>query len=359
MARAPHLLEERKQAIAKLLDQDFVSQVLRQKLPQYYPDLVQITEINLRTHKKHFGTVGAVLVIEYQLKYTDQRGQKKPLGVFSSAHSDGSRKGAYQKNKYLYAGGFKTGRFRVTRPLFYLSEQYAYFYQASPGHRLVSFFRKDPRADLRPVFGLVAGWIKKLHSLDYSKSSLAWPVFTIEQMFPRPENFIADFYGESEELGKVVQRIYEGVLKLEQVREKKIKKTLIYGDNHPENVIIQGLATRHLEMIDFTDVAIGDPMADLGAFLQQFDFMAHNYISREQMNKYKITLVEDYFGQSFAELDQDHISRINLYQSWTALRSSTFLFYMKDIEKSVLNLLEDCRRYLELAQSGEKQINLF
>ncbi len=359
MATIHHLSEETKQAIARLLDQDFASHILQQKLPQHYGDLVQITDIKLRTHKEHFGAMGAVLVVEYQLKYSDRQGREKRLGIFSSAHSDGSSQGAYHKNKYLYEQGFSTGQFRVTRPLFYLREQCAYFYQASPGHRLVSFIKKDPQADLEPVLGLVAGWMKKLHNLDYSQSSFPWPIFSIAQMIPRPKDFLADFYEENEQLGQVGQSIYEEMLGLEKTQTGKIKKTLIYGDNHPENVIIQGVTTKHLEMIDFTDVALGDPLTDLGTFLQQFDFMAHHHLSRQQINRYKLSLVADYFGQAFPEIGQDYISRINLYQSWTALRSATFLFYMKDVDKSVINLLEDCRRYLALAQSGEKNVNLF
>ena len=111
-------------------------------------------------------------------------------------------------------------------------------------------------------------------------------------------------------------------------------------------------------MIDFTDVAKGDPMVDLGAFLQQFDFMGHNYLSRKRINNYKEYLLEQYFDEDFDKIKIDFINRINLYQAWTALRSAILIFYQQDENNPIDGVLEDCDKYLELATNNIHKINL-
>ena len=111
-------------------------------------------------------------------------------------------------------------------------------------------------------------------------------------------------------------------------------------------------------MIDFTDLAYGDPMMDLGTFLQQLDFMGHNFISREQINNYKTFFISAYFKKDFDKIDIEYISRINLYQAWTALRTAIFLFYMNDAENPIDDLLQDSQGYLAVVKKEEKIINL-
>ena len=351
------LSEELKKDLLRLLDLDFIREFLDSRLGQYYPDFKQISDIQMEPHKKHLGASSAVFVLHYRLNYISQEQGSKILEIFVSAHSDGSRQGAYRKNKYLYEHGFGSGPLRVTRPLFYLDRSRAYFYQASRGRRLFSFFTENPQADLRPVLALVAAWLKKLHTLNPGSGSFPWPVFSIAKMIPEPPHFIADFCQQDKELGELAQKIYDQMLSLERSHSVRLKRTLIYGDNHPENVIIENLATDHLEMIDFTDVALGDPMLDLGTFLQQFDFMSHHFISRQQIDSYKAGLLESYFGRE-TEINVDYFSRINLYQAWTALRSAAFIFYMKEAENSLLDLLQESQRYLEMSENKQNSINL-
>lgn len=359
MTKYPSLSEEIKNNMAKLLSPDFITGVFDERLAEYYKDFKEVKSLELTLYKKHLGRTSTVIVAKYKINYLTPDDQTKMLQIFVSAHSDGSRARAFAKNKYLYDRGFDKGNLRVTRPLFYLSDQYAYFYHGSIGRRLLSFFRENPEADLQPVFSLVATWMKKLHAFAYADKNFQWPVFTIDKMVPEPQHFINDFYRHNQDLGDLGQKLYDNILAQEKSYDANIKKTLIYGDNHPENIIIDSLHTKHLEMIDFSDVAVGDPMVDLGSFLQQFDFMSQTVMSRSKINQYKIAFVETYFGQSLNDIDIDYINRINLYQSWTALRSSTFLFYMKDVQNEIGDLLADCRMYLNLAQDSQRTINLF
>jgi len=304
------------------------------------------------------GVTSTVFVAEYDLTYLTKHGQEKHLVVFASAHSDYSRKDSYKKTKFLYEHGFDQGKYRVTRPLFYLNDQRAFFYQASLGRNFFNFLREDEQVNFKSVFSLVAGWIKKLHSFDLEENEVDWPEFRINKMNPAPHKFIKDFLEEDKILGKIIQDLVDQMNSMEEANSQKNKKTMIYGDNHPENVILESLHARHLEMIDFTDLALGDPMADIGTFLQQFDFMSHTFMPRKKINRYKLYFLEAYFGKKIEEIDVDYINRINLYQSWTALRTTVFVFYMHSEESSILDLLEDAKEYLGLATKNIKEVNL-
>lgn len=351
--------EKIKQKIAKLMDNDFILEVLDKHLPKYYPDLKKIIGIELEPFKRHLGVTSAVFVVEYKIKYQDKEGKNKNLDIFVSAHSDGSREGAYKKTKALYRSGFDKGEFRVTRPLFFLPSQKAFFYEASVGSSFFNFFSQDPQVDLEPALKLAAGWVRKLHQLEINQRKFRWGNFSIEGMVPSPDVFIANFRDEDKKQGKLVDNLVKKMKKLEKSFNEKLEKTVIYGDYHPENIIIHDLKANYLEMIDFTDIAFGDPMTDLGTFLQQFDFMGHNFISRKKINDYKKYFVESYFGKSFDEISEDFFARINLYQSWTALRSAVFIFYMKDKDNPVGDLLMDSKEYLKLAGLRKKRIDLY
>ncbi|MDD5749395.1 MAG: phosphotransferase [Patescibacteria group bacterium] len=353
------LSKKTKQTMAKLTDKEFVWNVFQERLFKYYPDGKKIIALKITPYKKHLGKTSAVFVLEYKIAYLNSGGQKKSLTVFASAHSDNSRKIAYQRTKVLYKNGFDQGSLRVTRPLFFLSSQRAFFYQASAGSSLFSFFTKNPEADFEPSIKLAADWIKKLHDLSLDKNKLKWNDFQIKNMLPTPSKFIKDFYLSSRSEGRLIEKLFKDMSVLERKINHRLKKQVIYGDYHPENIIVANLRSRTLEMIDFTDIAFGDPMLDLGVFLQQFDFMGHNFLSRKKINIYKEYFLENYFEIDFKKIESGFFSRINLYQSWTALRSAVFIFYMRDNQDSIRDLLIDSRAYLNLSKSGEKKISLY
>jgi aminoglycoside phosphotransferase (APT) family kinase protein len=176
-------------------------------------------------------------------------------------------------------------------------------------------------------------------------------------MVPSPQQFLPDFINHDSAFGEQVKNIVTKIQNWEKEFNGKLQPNLIYGDYHPENVIIENLTTDHLRMIDFTDVALGDPMTDLGTFLQQFDFMGHRFFSRTKINSCKEYFVKSYFGKELSEIEAEFFQRMNLYQAWTALRTAVFLFYMHK-DDSVRTLFQEIEQYLELIEKAKKQISL-
>ncbi|RJR08766.1 hypothetical protein C4588_05505 [Candidatus Parcubacteria bacterium] len=352
------LSEKTKQSIAKLIEKDFILELLNSRLAKYYKDFKHIKTIKITPFKRHLGVTSAVFVVEYKIKYVARDKSIKDIDIFVSAHSDGSRKGSYQKTKALYKHGFDKGKYRVTRPLFFITEQKAFFYVSSPGRSFFSFFLEDTSADLTNTMELISSWIKKLHNTDTTGVDFKWPVFNILDMVPTPKKFIKDFYNQNDKLGRHIESLVGDLHSLDNKYRKKIGSILIYGDFHPENVIIRSLEAKEIEMIDFTDVALGDPMMDIGTFIQQFDFMGHNFLSRKEIDKHKHKFVETYFDKKFEDIDLEYINRINIYQAWTAMRTAVFLFYMKDVVNPIDDLLKDAIEYLKLAKNNQRSINV-
>ncbi|MCB9803108.1 phosphotransferase [Candidatus Nomurabacteria bacterium] len=345
-----------KEQVAQVANHDFVREILDANLNKYYPDFQKIEELTLKAYKKHIGKTSAVFVIGYKIKYLNTDNKIGKLELFATAHSDDSRKAAFEKLNFLYQNGFNQGKFQVTRPLFFLSEQKGFFYESSVGRSLFSFFKEDSFVDLGNALDLAAGWVRELHSLK-DKSTFSWPKFSVSNMIPSPQQFLPDFIEHDQLLGSKIKRIVSQIQNWEKELKKTFQETLIYGDYHPENIIITDLQAQNLKMIDFTDVALGDPMTDLGTFLQQFDFMGHRFFSREKINQDKEYFFNSYFQKSLSEVEENYFQRINLYQAWTALRTAVFLFYMHR-DDSVKELLREVESYILLIDNKEKRINI-
>lgn len=356
MAVRKNIPQSIKQQIAKLADQKFVIDILNQHLVDYYSDFKKLKSVKIISHKKHIGKTSAVFVTEYRLVYLNKDKQTKDLTLFSTGHSDGSRKLAYEKLKLLYANGFDQGKYTVTRPLFYLADQQGFFYEGSPGRSLFHFFSQDPQADLTNALKLSAGWVKQLHNL-LIKQNFAFPQFAIANMIPPTDKFLPDFTAHDAQQGGRAIKLVAKMQTWEAKFNQEHKLGLIYGDYHPENVVINGLQADNLKMIDFTDVALGDPMIDLGTFFQQFYFMSQKFRSDQEIKKNKEVFLQAYFGNDLTKLATHFYQRINLYQAWTALRTAVFLFYQHK-DNSVDDVLGDLEKYLQLVADEARNINL-
>lgn len=350
-------LESLKQQVAQLNNSDFITELFNSRLKEYYSDFVSINKLSLYPYKKHLGKTSAVFVVAYDIEYLSIDNSSKKIKLVATGHSDGSRKLAFAKLNYLYQHGFNDGKYLVTKPLFYLEESLAFFYEASVGHRLFSFFKADENLNLNNALDLAAAWVKKLHNLEV-QNDFVWPNFSVDNIGPSIKKFFDDIIHSNQILGERVQKLLQEIRILEKNFLNEISPCLVYGDYHPENVILTSLDAKKIKMIDFTDVSLGDPMLDLGSFLQQLDFMGHRFFSRAKVNQEKIYFVETYFGKKIEEIETEFFPRINLYQAWVALRTAVFLFYMHK-DDSVKFLLDEVEKYLRLVEAKERKINLY
>ncbi len=347
-----------KENMDKLLDLDFISSSFNQKMVNFYPDFKQVSSIVFHTYKRHIGKTSMIVVVEYVLSYESVDGEIKVVSIFSSAHSDGSRTRAFESQNYLYNHGFGQGNFLVGRPLFYLDEQFAFFYEGVMGRTLRKLMKEKNGQDFSAILKLAAEWIKQLHNCQIDNGHKFVP-FEFSEMTPKPQRFLDDMSKIYPELGLRLASTFHRMAELKKNNFNTFPVSLIHGDYHPENIIIKSSELETIKVIDFTDLSLGDPMVDLGSFIQQIDFMGFECLSRKDINNYKLSFLEYYFSKKFEDIDINDLNRINLYQAWVVLRTTLLLFYAKSASHPLGDLIDEIDRYLSLAEKSERKINLY
>lgn len=347
-----------KQNMDKLLDKDFIIALFNQRLASFYPNFQELIKVDYYTNKKHAGKNSMIVVVEYVLTYLSKDGSNEKMNLFASAHSDGSRVRAFYGQNYLYQHGFDQGEFLVGRPLFYLEEQYAFFYQAVLGRTLRKLIKQESDLDFNKTLDLSARWIKKLHSSPID-SGHEFKKLNVREMSPQPQRFIADLTASFPEFGQRLDDAFGRLAELQEKNSHLYQAVLIHGDYHPENIIFKSSELDKIKVIDFTDLALGDPMVDLGSFIQQFDFMCFEILYRKKINSFKINFLENYFLEKFENIDIQYINRINFFQAWVVMRTTILLFYAKSAKHPLGELILEIERYLSLAENSERKINLY
>lgn len=347
-----------KQYMDKLLDQDFIAVLFNQRLNKFYPDFKQVDSLIFHPYKRHVGKTSMIMVVEYVLSYLTIDEKIKTISLFSSAHSDGSRTRSFYGQSYLYDHGFDQGNFLVGRPLFYLDEQFAFFYEAVLGRTFRKVMQEKPDQDFSVILDLAARWVKKMHDCPIDKEN-KFVSFDFSEMSPKPQRFLDDMTKVYPELGKRLDSTFHRLADLKKKNFNTFPVSIIHGDYHPENIIVKKSEPDKIKVIDFTDLSLGDPMVDLGSFIQQIDFMGFECLSRANINKYKTIFLEYYFNKKFEDIDINDLNRINLYQAWVVLRTTLLLFYAKSASHPLGELIEEIDRYLSLAESSQRKINLY
>ena len=89
---------------------------------------------------------------------------------------------------------------------------------------------------------------------------------------------------------------------LEIFQASGLPNTLIHGDFHANNVLVErGIPI----LIDWSEVALGSPLLDLGRFLE--------FLRRSNMNTHPARDIENALTEAFYELWQDQISRESFF----------------------------------------------
>lgn len=350
----------RKQLIAqnpvnKGLDRAYVDRVMRETLHEHFPEMTSISKLIRSKFKRRVGIHNSTFIYRYTFEGMSQAHEPMSKQLIYSSHSDGSRLHAYRLLQILIAAGFNRDQYRVIVPLAYLPETKTMIYEAVVGKTLLEFMRTAKNPDtLKPMLTHSARWLAKFHSFPLSPE--------IRASLPRSN--VLNFYWPSNEIFAFVktydafqaEKLAAFFATLKEVADALAPGTpgMVYGDPHPENIIIQRLDATGLTMIDFTDVALGDQIRDIGIFVQQLKFMGrdmHSVAIVEQLAHY---FVEQYFDKPFSSLSPDEIARINLYQAWNALRSFVYFVYQDKKRQQSYGLLEDAWLYLVLARERSR-----
>ena len=89
---------------------------------------------------------------------------------------------------------------------------------------------------------------------------------------------------------------------------------------------------------------------------EQMHFMCKNLYSENKIKTLQTFFLEAYFGKKMTDLTDDEYSRLNLYQSWNALRGFMYFFFQEKVREQSYGLLEEAWLYLTLARDHQRTI---
>lgn len=316
--------------ILKLLDEQYVLNLLKEKVLPLYPDFIDIKKTKIIPRKKHIWDHTYHVVIEFETIFLTKRKKEKKLSIYIAAHSNEPRKNVYDGLNFLWKHNFNKGYLTIPHPLFYSDKFKGTFYRGVDGHHLYYYIRKKDYKNIEDIVIKTAAWFAKLHKLTTKDAkNFNEENSRIKTAIPGAGHILNKIHDKYPEHYKACKNAYSEVIRQEEdFLSSTEKRWLVHGDAHPENII--KINDKKIAAIDFSDLCLSDFARDIGSFLQQIEYMCDRKINDEKFSeKIKNIFLESYLKNAKIELNKDLQKRINTYYNWTALRTATF-FLIKD-----------------------------
>ncbi|MFH1326047.1 MAG: aminoglycoside phosphotransferase family protein [Candidatus Falkowbacteria bacterium] len=313
----------------QLLDQDFITKYLTEKLPAFYPKLKEINEITIKTCKKDIWKEKYRLVAKYTTTFTDDSGQKITLPIYCSASDCEDRKSVFDALNFLWQSSFSGDKYMMPRPLFYDEDFNAVLYRGLRGHHLYHFIGKKNINKVKEILPLAAQWFAKLHQIPATEQqNFNAQSSSIATVIPGSAHWLRSVQKKQPQYYEQIKNIFQTLYQREQdFFANSDKQWLIHGDAHPENII--NISDTQVGAIDFGDMCLGDFARDLGAFMQQLHYMSIRHINNHDViMEIKQLFLTEYLKATNIEMTDDLQQRIDTYYYWTMLRTS-FVFLIQ------------------------------
>jgi len=318
------MTEQERQIPSLISNQAYLIGLFNARLKEIDQRGVKVLRLNCHFIKSHCDDNFFHFVIQNDLTYKVETGVRRRCRIFCVSFSGQARRKMYQVLKLVYEQGFHQGDVIVPRPLWYSDELMAAFYLGVPGENLLEHI-KNGYFDLSTIQTIALGLLK-LHNIKPTKD-IKLKKHAFSPVFLDPTNVINRAYNKDTNLAHEVLIQFS---KLQNLYQTIIKDQAVFshGDFHPENVIINTFNNRQLVIIDFSEVTLAPVYYDIASFLQQFEFMTRNYLTPEEYSNTEYIFLSTYFNCK--KIPQEIQNKINLYKSWTALKSAVYFMIFDD-----------------------------
>lgn len=331
----------------QLLDENFIKNFFEGNLKIFFPEAKKINKINKVFYKDLREKESYTLVIEFilDLKLKDNKLIKK--SVFGIAHSKEYKNKALYYIEVLYKNGFNQGLYKVPRPLIYIPEIRASFYEGVKGQTLLYYLKHKEYFKIESGLKDAARWLSCLHNFEIKKfESLQLSIKKIGDNHPPIAQVLKDIKKDYVKLYQSFYPLYKQVIEYEKKLINKEFFKVIYGDYHPENIIIPRYSRQGVTVIDFNDLGLGNWYSDVGAFLEQVEFMSNKYMPKEKGKLWQNIFLDEYIRINNFNLTSLEWQKINLYSLWTCLRNIIYYYYKCDPDQVIWKLIKDAEQYL-------------
>jgi len=320
------------ETISTLFDSGAVRELIDSK---NIPQLSNLSGLSITPIKKKTDRDFYHLVIRYDSPALGE------YPLFCSAHSEEDRGNAFRALMYVKNNLPQDAADNTPTPLFYDESLRAFFYRGMDGDNLLELL-EGSTDEVRTPLAQLGAWLADLHQLPATqKQNFNEYNSAIKTVLPGPRHFLPKIQRKFPEHHERVEKLFYAFVAYEEAVSEP--HSLIHGDLHPENVIINS-AEGHISIIDYTDICIADPMRDLGSFMQQLSFMGLGKRSDEEIKKMQDHFIAAYEQARKQELSESERKRILLYQAWTAFRSTVYFLTKEPPEE------REARHTLEVSE---------
>lgn len=337
--------------IRKLLDEQYVKNLLRRKVLPHYPAFKDIVRVEIRPYKELIWETTYHVVIGFNTFFVKENGEETKIPIVCSAHSDEPRENVYLALKYLWARNFETPTIDLPDPLFYSEYFNGTFYRGLKGENLLYYIKKKDFTTVENIVIAAAELYADLHALPATTEANFNPINSrIKTVIPGTAMIFREMKERYQgRYSSDLEKIYALFIERE---EKFFAATpqlyFIHGDAHPENIIKTGAG--RIGLIDFTDLCLSDFARDLGAFSQQ---LAYKITDKDGAEDYAAKIqklfLDSYLAAAGLVLSPDLEARINLYYNWTAIRTATYWFLRHEAKpERGIALLAEVKKNLNL-----------
>lgn len=331
-----------------ITDKNYLEDLFNKHIADIDQDGFKVLRIQSYYIKQHIDSNFFHFVIQHNIAIETRKNIRRRYKIYCVSFSHHERRKMFQVLQLAYAHGFDKGDVIVPRPLWYIDELMAAFYVGVPGENLLEHI-KNGYSSLNTIRKISQG-LSNFHGIAPPKSFK----LTRHNFSPKyldPTNIINRPYNRNTRLATEVVVQYK---KLKIAYKKIINKNeyyLSHGDFHPENVIVNKFNNRQIALIDFSEVGLAPVYFDIGSFLQQLQFMTLNYLTPEQYQQIEYIFCSTYFNKK--KLPLEIKNKLNLYKSWTALKSTVYFMIFEDeinrnFARYLLTQSEDFYRQIKL-----------
>jgi hypothetical protein len=340
--------------ILNLFDENYVIDLFNQKVLPLYPGFKKIEKVNITAVKKSVWQTTYHVVIKFTAIFLTKNNGLAKLPIYCTAHSSEPRKNSFEALSFLWQAGFDHGRLVIPHPLFFSAYFNGFFYRGVPGQTLYHYLYHKDYQTIEDIIPKIAAWFAKLHNTPTAGAKN----FNSENS--RIKTVIPGLTAVLKKIGQaypqylpLYKKIYELTIKKEeQYFANNGQLYLIHGDAHPKNVVRMG--KNKIAVIDFTDMCLADFTRDLGAFLQQLDFMGWGKKNDQPfIEKIKNLFLQNYWAHSKIQSTNYIKERVKNYYNWAALRSASFFLTKENPEPAnshelILKICQDFQIKAEL-----------
>jgi len=318
------MTEQERQIPSLISNQAYLIDLFNARLKEIDQQGVKVLRLNCHFIKSYYDDNFFHFVIQNDLTYKIKKGVRRRCKIFCVSFSGHARRKMYQALKLVYEHGFHQGEVIVPKPLWYADELMAAFYVGVPGENLLEHI-KNGYFDLSTIKKVALGLLK-LHDIKPTKG-VKLKKHGFSSVFLDPTNVINRAYNKDTSLAHEILAQFNRLKKLYQTIIKD-QAVFSHGDFHPENVIINTFDNRQLGIIDFSEVTLAPVYYDIASFLQQLEFMTRNYLTPGEYLNIEYIFLSTYFNCK--KIPQETQNKINLYKSWTALKSAVYFMIFDD-----------------------------